>query len=367
MNIGEFFVQLGVDADTATLKEFASTIGDLSLDAVGLIAEIGGISFALGDLIKHAVDASIGFQAFTAQTGLSWHELQRWQNAAQLMNVSTEDVTNSIQSLQKQMAEIRIGHGNIFPWQALGIDPRSQNAFQVLEQLRERIKGLDRPMATNLLQQLGINPNMIQLLQLSNDQFSKLTKTVRGMTDEQQQAFLKAKQALVEFGLVLKEHGLDFVMNLVHGFEQLFKLGKDVKSVFLDMAIAVGIMAAALAPLTAGFVILLAVLEDFAVYKAGGKSLIGWVMDQFKEAGNNPQKNPFNVASGNLAKSLGNALPFVPTGIPGVTGSGAMQVINLTVNAVHDLSPERIAKTVTTELKILLRGTSSQQGNGGKS
>lgn len=367
MKAGELFVQLGVKADLVTLKDFAGAIQNLSLDAVGLVAEIGGISFALADIAREAVNASVGFDLFAARTGQSWKELQQWQIVAQQVNVSAEEVTSSVESLTKQMADIRLGHGNIFPWQALGIDPRNKDAFKVLDELRTRIKGLDRPLAQNILGQLGISPNMIKLLELSNEQFSKLEKTTRGMTGAQEQMFLHAKQATVQFGLVLKQDGIDLIENLVNGFQKLWALGPSIHTIFYEMAAGLAVLAVALAPLTAGFLSLFLVLEDFAVYKAGGKSVIGDLIGLLKDGDKNQNHNPFNIANGNLAKTVNNALPFVSTGIPGVSGAAVVNTFNISVHAAEKGVALAAAEAVKNALKSTLRHTSSQQGNGGKS
>lgn len=367
MKAGELFVQLGVQADIATLKDFAGVIENMSLDAVGLVAEIGGISFALADIAKQAVNASVGFDLFQARTGQSWKELQQWQIVGEQVNVTAQDVESSVESLTRQMADIRLGKGNIFPWQALGIDPRNKDAFKVLDELRSRIKGLDRPLAQNLLGQLGISPNMIKVLELSNEQFEKLAKTTHGMTGAQQEMFLQAKQSIVQFGLVLKQDGIDLIENLVNGFKGLWALGPSVHAIFYEMAAGAAVLAVSLAPLTAGFAALFLILEDFAVYKKGGKSVIGDIMNAFKDTGNNPNHNPFSVANGNLSKSINNALPFVATGIPGVNAASVVNTFNISVHAAEKGLAIATADAVKNALKQTLRHTSSQQGNAGKS
>jgi hypothetical protein len=40
MKIGEFFVQLGVNANTKTIKEFVGQLGNMTLEAAGAVAAI---------------------------------------------------------------------------------------------------------------------------------------------------------------------------------------------------------------------------------------------------------------------------------------------------------------------------------------
>lgn len=83
MNIGEFFVTLGVDAETMKVKDFVKSLSELPVEAVASIAALAGISFELTRIAEQAMAAAVGFEKFQNQTGLSGMELQRWQIVAQ--------------------------------------------------------------------------------------------------------------------------------------------------------------------------------------------------------------------------------------------------------------------------------------------
>jgi hypothetical protein len=301
VNIGEFFVTLGVDAETLKLKDFVSSIGEIPLKAVAGIAALAGISLALRDVIGDAMDAAVAFGAFEAQTGLSSQELQTWQRVALQANVSAEAVTSSVSALQRQLVDIRMGKGNISPFQILGIDLR-QDAFKVIEQLRERVKGMDRGTATSLISQMGLTPDMMQVLTLSDEKFKAFSNTVVGMSPQQIKAFQTLKLELTKLkmelhDLMFRTIGtlLPFLQEFIHRILPALAhfLGNVVAAISslvgwmfqFKYAVPVAVAAimtlnAAFAPLTATVTALLLIMEDLYVWSQGGVSVFGKAMEK---------------------------------------------------------------------------------------
>lgn len=278
MNVGELFVKLGVKADTKTLREFGQKLNDLPVDAALAIAGLAGVSFELKHIAQEAMNAAVGFQLFTNQTGLSWQELQKWQIAASQANVSVEAVTTSVSALQRNMAEIRLGRGNIAPYQMLGINP-NQDAFHVLEQLRQRIKGVDPSTATNIVSQMGINPEMMNLLKLSDKQFGEFFNHIHGMTERQEKDFLDAKLALTQW----REEFQFAMFGVVSDFTEAIEKSAEFKKALIGIGIVLGVIAVETFPVTAAMGALLLVLDDLAVYFTGGKSLTGNAIEGLKD------------------------------------------------------------------------------------
>ncbi len=273
MNIGELFVTLGVKGQgLGTLKDIAKTISNLPVDAAAAIAGMAGISLELGKMAEEALATSVAFQAFSNQTGLSWQELQRWQLVAEQANVSAQAVASSISTLERNLAEIRLGRGNISPFQMLGIGVGpGQNAFTVIEQLRQRIKGLNPAQATNLISQMGLSPDMMNVLRLTDRQFGEFASHIHGINEKQQQDFLKAKLTIVQLGEAFRYTMFGIVSDLTEAWEKV--------SQFKDILKQLGIIALGAAayffPITASIAALILVLDDLAVYFIGGHSLFG--------------------------------------------------------------------------------------------
>ncbi len=359
MNIGEFFVTLGFNADTLKVKDFAKAIGNLPLDIAAGITALAGIEYQLTKVAAEALNAAVGFQMFTSQTGLSWKELQRWQIVAQQANVSAEAVASSITTLERQMAEIRLGRGNIAPFQMLGIGT-NQNAFQVLDQLRERIKGLNPATATNLISQMGINPEMMHVLQMSNEEFARLSHTVAGMSGDQEGSFLRAKQTLVQFGLVAKYLGFDVIDHLIFGMDLLWKNLMKIQGIIPALVVLVAGLAIAFAPVTATIVGLLLALDDLAVYFQGGDSVIGMAIEGLKKFGDTLNNSPWVKALGGLGSIASVAAMLAnPVGtVSSVAGGAISKVVNQKVDVhVNSTAP---AHDVAKEVKAHIDRAASQ-------
>jgi len=354
MNIGELFVTLGIKGHgLGTLKDVAEKIANLPVDAAAAIAGMAGISFELSKMAQEALGTAVAFQSFTNQTGLSWQQLQRWQIVAQQANVSAEDVGNSVSTLERNLAEIRLGRGNIAPFQMLGISPQ-QNAFGVLEQLRKRIQGLNPATATNMITQMGLSPNMMNVLKLSDRQFAEFGNHVHGINERQEQDFLKAKLAIVQFGQAFRYA----MFGVIADFSEAFEKAKQFKTALLALGAVAALVAAYFFPITASVAALILVLDDLAVYFTGGKSITGEgvkgikkffadIASQFENAGWLQKFILFesilskivtsadklaSFASGNITGLLGD---IIPTGIS-VAKAEASKIFHLatTVN-VH--------------------------------
>lgn len=347
MTIGELIVTLGFKADTVKLKDFAKEIGQLPVDvALGLAAMVG-LEYELAQVTRQALEAAASFQNFTAQTGLSAQELQKWQIVAVQANVSAEAVASSVTNLQRQLAEISLGRGNVSPYQLLGIDPH-QDAFGVLKQLRGAIQGLNPAMATNLISQMGIDPSMIHVLQLSNAEFTKLAQTVKGMSSDQEGSFLRAKQTIEKFGLQLKYLGFDVVAHLIDGLSMLGSWFQRLQLWTPGLVAAFEAILVAIQPVVGAVTALLLVLDDLSVYSQGGKSVIGLAVEGFKKLG----AAIGTTAHGSSPLAFAGGLPmYMMTHLPTIAANMAVQsarggTTNTTIN-VHSTAPaHEVAKEV---------------------
>jgi hypothetical protein len=318
VKIGEFFVELFVKSEKGQLsvKELVSTFGELEAATVAEAGALADLAFKFVGLAEQAYNAAAAFQMFESQTGLSSQELQKWQIVAEQANVSTEAMASGINALQRNLAEIRLGRGNIAPFQMLGIGP-NQNAFQVLDQLRDRIKGLDSATATNIITQMGLSPETIQVLRLSNQEFSKLAATEKSMSVNQERSFLEGKQSLVRFEHALKEAGYGIVELFGPAFTELLKSSAfyinkmseafgyvvkhigNFKAALIGLAVVLSPLFIETFPITAALLALILVLDDLATYFQGGDSVTGLAIKGLKSLGD----------------ALSNALPASATAV----------------------------------------------------
>lgn len=304
MKIADFFATIGLQVEDKDLKQFDDKMSEVRTNVAKFTAVIGAALFALDRFSASSVRGAVALRNFSLQTGLSAKSLQQWQAAAQLSNmaIDADQVTSSIQGLQDSLTQIRLGAGNTTPFQLLGIDVRGRDAFNVLDQLREKIKGVEPAMATNLVQQMGLTPEFINVLQLSREEFNALGKDlVRSQSTTK--ALREIGDAVNRFKLQFLKFKDDFVAKLKPLFlgiiDVLNRLGKALSSIVFLMerfpAVSAGAAAAIaliltplkvlrfiLSPITLLLGALFLLLEDFAVYMQGGKSVIGKLVDFFK-------------------------------------------------------------------------------------
>lgn len=233
MKVGELYVELGVDADTPAAKEFQSALNSVSMESIALVAGLTAVSFKLRDMLEESMNAAVGFKLFRNQSGLSSQELQRWQIIAERANISTEAVTSSILALQRNIANIRLGRGNLMPFQLLGIDI-TDDPFLILTQIQEKLRGLDRAQALNIMEMFGISPEMINIMTLTNAQFKELANA-QGLifAEKHQENALKLKRNVVDLRLEFKALGRELINNvspmLREDLELITQLSRAVK------------------------------------------------------------------------------------------------------------------------------------------
>ena len=326
-SIGELFIELGIKADTQTINKVGAGIKGLRTNLLLVTAAFSGAVLGLDRFVNSALKGVVSLQNLNAQTGLSIEKLQQFQQAGQLSNLalSADQIAQSIANVQKNIAEIKIGRGDISPFQLLGVDVTGQDAFGVIEQLRDSIQGLDPAIATNLISQIGLTPDFINLLKLSRKEFEalgentflnprqradidKVGTSIKALTLRfkalKDQAIAKIAPELNElvqkFFKWLKDNGdkiVRVITSLARGFssfasaianafsitsrfiESIFGLENGLKV----LAIGFAALSLSFSPFLAGLTAIILLLDDIAVFRKGGKSVIGELVESFKE------------------------------------------------------------------------------------
>jgi len=313
MKIAELFIALKFKGDLKQLDKTNAGLKEAALRAMELKLEISSLVDAFVRLNNESLKYAVGLKNFAVQTGLSVAELEKWRYAAEKNDVTAQEFIGSITALQDAMVKITRGQGNMIPWNLLGIDPRN-DPFTILEQLRAKMKDFHPSYAKSLLEEMGLGPNMMNILKAANLEFDKMRsdyilnpeeiKTLisfnreikemiwqlRGLRNKvfsdlsgPASAFIKtfnsSVTAILKFEQALS--GITRSANKIVGF----------KSVFAGIGIGLAI---AFAPITTAIAGIILLLDDLNVYLEGGDSLIGKIL---KMAG--PIKNAFsNMFSG---------------------------------------------------------------------
>ena len=174
MTIATLFARIGMkDEATAKLATFEKQVKNVGDTFKYLIGSAVAFGAAVVGTLKYSMGLAVGFKQFAAETGASAEELQRWQAVAGQTNVSADALMDSVKELASNREKIKLGQGNIKAFQLLGIDPM-QDPFKILEDLKVKTAGLPQAMKRNLLQEMGVSSQLLQILELSNDQFAEM-------------------------------------------------------------------------------------------------------------------------------------------------------------------------------------------------
>lgn len=310
MKLGELFMSLGFRVDDDNLKQFNNEVSALKKRLMSLPVIVTAVAFAIDKFTASSVNGAVAVQNFTAQTGLLGSELQKYQIAGQLSDIalSSEQVTGSITNLQSQLAQIRLGGGNIQAFQLSGIDVIGKDAFQVIEELRSRFRaGLmgDRATATNLLAQMGLGAEFIRIIELSREEFDALgesfirsPKLIRGL-ERMGTAITKFKMSLSFLkdtfnGLIsdfvtgfftVLTNGTNLFTNLIEGIVMLTEKFSFLGDGLKGLGILILGLIAIFNPWKTLLVGALLLVEDLIVFFQDGDSIIGRFIDKLKSFG----------------------------------------------------------------------------------
>lgn len=353
MKVGEFFLELTTKGDTSGVDNMSTAVVGAYKKTVALKAAILGAIGAMYALNRSAMSMAVTLKNFAVQTGLSTEEMQKWAYAAEQNDISTQELIESLKALESNRARILKGYGNISPYQLLGLNPED-DPFTLLDQLAERIKGLDPAIARETVGQLGISENMLNLLKNGNLEFSKLNEKYI-VTRKETAQLLALNRAWNDLFFIVKQlatkmaalnvkpflvlvQGLknvaDFTYRIASGFTNLIQQSQTFQRVLLGIG-AVALVA--FAPLTATIAGLFLLVEDLAVYFSGsGNSLTGLIVDGFKNINKNIDE------SVSKWKYLGKAISEPMQAIGDTIG----QVVGLVEN-FNFSNLERFLRTIT--------------------
>lgn len=401
MQIGELFVALGLEVDDKKLDAFQGKIDKTKQRMTTFIVAATAAAAAITAISQSAINATVSMTNFNLQTGLSIDKLQQWQKVAQLSDVtlSAEQVTQSIAGLQSQLTQIRLGGGNVTPFQLLGINTFGKDAFQVLEEIRGALVGIDNATATNLLQQIGLTPSFINILRLSRTEFEAINKEFF-LNNAQRQGITKLGTSFTRLGIqlsaikdnivaefapalnklladitkwfsgngkqVIKDMGniVKIMIDIAQVLSNTIGLVYNITSAFLNFKGVVqtllpilAVMAAYFFPIEAAIAGLLLLLDDIAVFLRGGDSLIGRALSDIKKIGE-AIGSIFGFGGFGGLGGIDSEINILPP-LPAVATSGSnTQNNNININSTAP------AAQLADELQFKLNDANLQLNNG---
>jgi hypothetical protein len=332
----------------------------------GIGAFVAGVTIAytaVDRMVNSLASANARMIAFQRQTGISFASLNKYASASAMVNYNStpEQVANTMQTLAQNLFDIRMGRGDISPYQELSFvggksfNPLGMTVEQLIESVREAIKGVNDVQATNIITRMGFSPDDLLMLRMSREEFEKINDLFLNPKErEQMNAYaLQIKKMRLEMTL-FKDRALLAIMPIfVKITEKLKTLSEVWGKIFTDIVsntpliesaikgIGIALMGVMIAvkPLFGWLTMLYLVLEDIAYWYAGKGSLFG---DIFGERGSEKYKNS---AMGKTTDTLGKGFKTISKIVEGyqairegkLTGDEANQM-------VKDFLDEKILK-----------------------
>jgi hypothetical protein len=351
MNLDKLYVSLGLKTDFRALTTFNKGI---KRAGAGIVA-VGAASVATGYAMKRFIDSSkssfVSLQNFTDQTGLAVTQLNKLKNAGKSLSLGLDEdtITSGVLSLEKTLARLRLGQGNFAPFQMLGLDVLGTNAFEVIEQLRERVKGLDDITATVLIEDIGLDANFLRILRLSREEFDKLGKNsflnnkeaavlnklnlnLRKMATEFTNLKNKALVKLAPVFSKLIDDGFKWItqnsdkiigtiekiakglISVVSGFSSFINFISQSKGGLMALGVVAGGLALAFAPITTAIAGLLFLLQDIQKWRADGDAMFGSIYEAISKIPNLEEVLKIGAVItglGLIGKMLKNFIPIM--------------------------------------------------------
>lgn len=296
MQIAEFFAKIGVKTDTKGLKVFSGELQDLSKKTALVTGAIIGLAVVLDRVAQSSIKNAVSFRNFNNQTGIAIQRLQELQVRAKLANIelSFDEIASSIQSVQQNLAQIRLGGGDVAPFQLLGINIKDKDAIDIItEDLPRALKDIDRATAVNLIERIGLNRGFINLLDGTGDALFKIDKS-EFLSQRQIDNLIKLGSQLTVFRIrlsLLRDRVLaDFAPKFEASFGRFKRLFEGLNVVIVDFTngvlnlkkvtvIAFGLIAAAINPVATAIAAIALALDDLIAFFEGEDSLFGKISE----------------------------------------------------------------------------------------
>lgn len=278
-------------------------------------------------------------------SGVSLSTIGKYASASAAVNynASPEATAQSLSRVSQNLYDIRMGRGDISPYQELSFfggksfNPYGMSVEQVIEQIRESIKGLNDIQATDIITRMGFSPDDLLMLRMSRQEFEKIQSMF--LSSKQQEAMnkyaLQLKQVHLQFNLLkdkailaIMPHFIKLTKHITDMAEMWGKVASNIvkfvqhskgaQNAIKGIALALTGLLIATHPIIAAFTALYLILEDIAVYFMDGKSVTGLAIEGFKNMMQSLQEGFDNSGIKQFFTSIGEGIKDLATiKIPG--------------------------------------------------
>lgn len=199
MNLGELFIEIGVIGDSKKLDEFNKKVKETvfgsedaakkaeafgkALKIIGkraalVVGALTAAYWAMDRLTASLAKQNLAMLNLTRTSSVALETYQKWATIGKIAGVS--GIEQQIRSLDQRIFNLRLTGEGARGFQLAGILPT--NAEDVLNQLRNRVSGMNNTAASYLLEQMGLSPEMITLLKMGRDEWEQYLKVQEKFT-----------------------------------------------------------------------------------------------------------------------------------------------------------------------------------------
>lgn len=328
MELQEQAGKKGKKSNEEQTKGVAGTLSKLGT----LITTLSLVGVAWSKMTDELVRTNQEMLNLTRTSDIALSTFQKYDTLGKMFGVS--GLAGQLESLNQRIFELQLTGQGARGFQLAGINPVGMNTEDFIAKLRDRVAGLNDTTASYMLQQMGLNPKMLVFLrkdyedlwqtvrryQLTEDQRKEIERLnvqlqisrikMQYIKDRVVMAFMPALVKISESlasiiemfaklgNLLTKNNGVGLRTTLltVTALSLKFKtfgafikdMGRGLSGIITKIPI-VGRLFAGLGKIVSKallpFMALYLLLDDLAVFLEGGDSLIGRVIDWFKQIG----------------------------------------------------------------------------------
>lgn len=235
MTVAELVVRILFQTNNPqALPQVKRGLKDAAREATVMTAGINAVNLTLTKMVSLGREAALSLTNFQLQTGGDTMQLQRWQGVLEAQHVSGGETLNLFKSIKDAQAAVRLGTGNVAPFQFFGLDVNEQDTGKVLNQIIQVLhSNLDPNIIRQFTQMLGLTDDIVAALKRA-DFNADAPKEGLLLTDKQKQEladfdkeWMKMKRDLAGLALQLATDLLPAFESIVHGIEAAVKKGQE--------------------------------------------------------------------------------------------------------------------------------------------
>jgi hypothetical protein len=265
MNIGELFVSLGIKGNDKTLSALGSVtkgMGDAKSMSIEAKAAIVAAVYGFERMMSASGHAGTNLTNFSAITGLSAKELQKWQWAAMQAGENAEDFTGSLTGVQQAVNNMLLNKSapeyiGMITRHVKDFDPtRLRDTFYLMTKLQEAAQNMPADLGTTMLKSFGLSDAAIAAMRrnaFTPEQFAKAPTYSEGEIKQLDRANIAwanlGNKVEMAFGHFNSKHGVELVGDITKITESVVKLAEaltklaEVTGIFSKLAYATNIAA----------------------------------------------------------------------------------------------------------------------------